>query len=307
MDIVLWQERFGEYLRMRNMSPLTVKAYTAELAHFLTFLQRQSLESLSGLTRLHLQGYQTELFYHEFRGSRISPNTQATRLAAVLSFVHFLVAQDYLLLDVSVGLELPKSVRGLPRTILSEPETLRLLEAPDTATTLGLRDRAIMEVLYGTAIRNAELRALTLGQVDQGRRLLHIEHGKGDKARMVPLGEEAEVWLEEYLCKARPLLARAKSPHHVVFLTRSGLSFGSANLAEMVLRWAKKAGLEKHVTPHSLRHSCATHMLRRGANLRYLQQLLGHANANTTEGYTRVEISDLRKVITRCHPRERKP
>ena len=289
------------------MSPATVSAYTAELAPFLDSLRRQSLQSLAGLTRAHLQSYQTELFYHEFRGRKITPSTQATRLGAVRSFVRFLVRHDYLLLDVSAGLELPKVPQSLPRTILSEPETLRLLEAPDVETTLGLRDRAILEVLYGTAIRNSELRMLGLGQIDTGRRLLHIEHGKGDKARMVPLGEEAEIWLEEYLRKSRPQLARSSSPPQLVFLTSRGLRFDKGGLSQVILRWAKKAGLEKHVTPHALRHSCATHMLRRGANLRYIQELLGHSNVDTTEGYTRVEISDLRKVLARCHPREKKP
>jgi integrase/recombinase XerD len=120
----------------------------------------------------------------------------------------------------------------------------------------------------------------------------------------VPLGEEAEIWLEEYLNKARPLLARSISPPQVIFLTWRGCRFGCSAVGGLVHRWAKKAGLEKNVTPHCLRHSCATHMLRRGANLRYLQQLLGHAYVDTTEGYTRVEISDLHKVLLRCHPRE---
>ena len=305
MEVMLWQNRFREYLQMRNLAASTVLAYTREVRPFLELMTTCGLASVAGLTRTHLEEYRTELFYQEYRGRRLTLKTQSARLNAVRCFVRFLVRQEYLLVDVAAGLDLPKVPRSLPRTVLSEPEALRLLERPELGTTLGLRDRAILEILYGTAIRNAELRLLTLGQLDWARKLLQI-HGKGDKMRLVPLGEEAEIWLEEYLAKARPLLARAGSPP-LVFLSSRGKKLTSACLSARVLCWARQSGLTKHVTPHCLRHSCATHMLRRGANLRYLQELLGHSQAQTTELYTRVELSDLRKVLLRCHPRERKP
>jgi integrase/recombinase XerD len=192
----------------------------------------------------------------------------------------------------------------IPRTILSERETLRLLEAPPVDSELGVRDRAILEVLYGTGLRNTELCQLNLDELDFARHLLRVSHGKGDKPRLVPLGEEAEIWLQEYLLKVRPRLLRNANDHQV-FLGSRGCPLTRARLATLVSRWARRAGLQKHTTPHTLRHSCATHMLAHGADLRYIQAMLGHSSPETTQRYTRVEISDLRKVILRCHPRER--
>jgi integrase/recombinase XerD len=167
-----------------------------------------------------------------------------------------------------------------------------------------VRDRTILELLYGSAIRNTELCELHLDHLDFARHLLRVDCGKGNKPRLVPLGEEAEAWLQEYLLSIRPQLLR-KASSQEVFLSNRGRPFTRGPLAFLVAHWARKAGLVKHITPHILRHSCATHMLRHGADLRYIQAMLGHSSPQTTQIYTRVEISDLRKVILRCHPRER--
>lgn len=154
-----------------------------------------------------------------------------------------------------------------------------------------------------SAIRNTELRLLEVDHVDLARLQLRVEHGKGRKGRMVPLGEPAAQWLQTYLRDGRPWLMREPFPT-TLFLNSLGRVLSREALAEMVREHAQKAGLRGKVTPHTLRHCCATHMLARRAGLRHLQQLLGHASADTTKRYTRVEISDLREVHQRCHPRE---
>ena len=166
-------------------------------------------------------------------------------------------------------------------------------------------DRALLEVLYGTALRNGEVCSLTLDQVDLAQHLVRLQKGKGNKGRVVPLGQEAQVWLELYLEKVRPGLLRNPALTFL-FLDRWGhKALLRATVSKIVRDLGRRAELGKVVTPHILRHSCATHMLRRGAGLRQIQRLLGHEQLSSTEHYTRVEVSDLRRLLTRCHPRER--
>jgi integrase/recombinase XerD len=305
LDLELWQGRFQEYQELRSSSPRTVATYTAELKPFFGFLRAQGVKSLGALTRELIEDYRTHLFYLRFRGKTLALSSQRVRLQAVKCFLRFLQRKRYLLLDYGSSVELPKAPRTLPRVILTEPEILELLRAPDLTTPAGVRDRTILEVLYGTAIRNSELRDLRLDEADLVRKELRIENGKGNKSRVLPLGDEAAAWLEEYLARVRPILLRS-SDEQLVFLTMRGTPFTRTELAELVQRQAKTAGLTKKVNPHSLRHTCATHMLRHGAGLRHLQQMLGHSSPETTQRYTQVEISDLRKVVEKCHPRERK-
>lgn len=304
LDIDLWVRRFEEELTALNYSPRSIQSYVIESRRFLRFVAQQGLPEISGLTRQHLYAYRNSLCTElSRRGRKLKAATQAFRLTAVLAFVRALVRHDYLLVDISCGFELPRRNAGLPRVILSESETVRLLESPNLNWVTGLRDRAVMEVLYATGIRNSELRGLDLPDLDPAEKLVLIRNGKGGKSRRVPMGEEAWIWVEEYLTQVRPQLL-LDAHEQALFLGRFGRRIAQQDLTVTVARWARRAGLEKRVTPHCLRHSCATHMLRRGANLRHLQVLLGHDNVSTTQIYTRVELSDLRKVLKRCHPRE---
>lgn len=306
MDPELWRQRFAQDPYSLTLARHTLVRYHYEIPYLLASLTRQGLESLAGLTQAHLQQYWLEVYSaRSRRGKPLTPATIQTRLGAAVGFVKFLVRNDYLLLDVSVNMKFPKQATTLPRAVLSESETLRLLNGPNPEEVLGLRDRAILELLYGSAIRNSELRCLQLGDIDWARHLLRIVQGKGRKDRWVPLGEEAEIWLEEYLRKSRPQLVRSNVSGETVFLAHRGRQLMISDLAALVSRWARKVSLDKHITPHCLRHSCATHMLRRGAGLRQLQVLLGHESLKTTQAYTRVELSDLRKTLSKYHPRER--
>lgn len=303
MDAQLWQDRFAQHLQARNYSERTIEAYCSDLRCFLRFLGDQNVDSISSLTQGLLEEFRLWLFYLRPKGKPLSVATQAGRLGAVRQFVRFLVRQDYLMMDVSANLDLPRRPQTLPRTLLSERETVQLLESPPTDNPLGIRDRTVLEVLYATGLRNSELATLQLEELDWEHHCIRLRRGKGGKSRVVPLGEEAEIWLAEYLERARPAFLRSATQHTLLLNTR-GKALTRETLSEVVTRWARKAGLQKAVTPHVLRHCCATHMLKRGAELRYLQAMLGHASVNTTERYTQIEVSDLRKVVLRCHPRE---
>lgn len=304
VELRTWQARFRDYLSIvKGWSPSTVDVYSRELKPFFAFLDDHDVTSVSGITRKSLEDYRGYLYRLKPRGKNLTLSTQGVRLAAVKQFARFLYREQYLLVDVAAGVELPRRAQRLPRVILSEREALQLLEAPDPKRAVGLRDRAMLEVFYVTGMRNSELRALLPGDFDWARRVVYIQKGKGDKPRVVPLGEEAEVWVLEYLEKARPRLL-GDSQASEVFIGANGKPLGRQYLALIVRQYARLAGLQKTVTPHVLRHSCATHLLRRGAGIRQLQTLLGHSHLDTTQIYTRVEVSDLAKVIEKFHPRE---
>jgi integrase/recombinase XerD len=250
-----------------------------------------------------MEGYRTHLFYAEHKGRRLAFQTQSHRLSAVKGFTRFLFRQRYLLHDPGASVELPKVERGLPRSLLSETEVDLLLSTPDVTDVLGLRNRAMMEVFYSTAMRNAELRALQLDAVDLVEGQALIRRGKGGKGRVVPLGHSAIQWVQTYLQDSRPFLVR-RADERTLFLSHRGGPLQKGPLAHIVRVLAEEAGLDKPVGPHTLRHACATHMLARGAGLRHLQELLGHSSPATTQRYTRVEISDLRRIHQRFHPRE---
>ena len=181
---------------------------------------------------------------------------------------------------------------------------LAILEAPSGDTPLELRDRAILEVLYSTGLRNMELRNLTLFDADLKGGLLRIRDGKRKKERIVPLGECAVRHLRRYLRNGRPHLAQSSS-QTLLFVSKNGRQITSANLIWIVKKYLKRTKIGKEITPHSFRHSCATHMLKGKADLRHIQELLGHASVQTTQIYTKVELSNLKEVHRRCHPRQK--
>jgi integrase/recombinase XerD len=187
---------------------------------------------------------------------------------------------------------------------LSVKEAQALMVAPDSNTPTGTRDRAILELLYSTGMRNTELRCLKLSDVDSRRGEVRISFGKGRKTRIVPIGEVAAHFLALYLDNARSHLVR-RVDEELLFVSWRGRKLSKGSLTEVVHRYAVKAKIAKKVTCHTLRHSCATHMLRGKADLRYIQEMLGHGSLSTTQIYTKVELSDLKRVHRECHPRNR--
>jgi len=299
--------RFVERMRVGGFSERTLGAYGSQLGFFLAYLGEETdVEQVTGVLPEVLHAYQTHLYsFTDAQDRALSISTQAARLSAVRSFFRFLVKEDVLLYDPAAGLVLPKRKGILPRSVLTRKEMERLLAAPDTTTPLGLRDRAMLEVLYSTGIRNAELRALTVYDLDLDQGLLRVNEGKNAKDRVVPLGEVACRWLREYLDEARPkLLRRAGEP--TVFLSKSGRKLWPLGVLYPLRKYAQACGLERNVTAHTLRHTFATHLLAGRADIRHIQLMLGHASVATTQIYTRVEVTDLKAVHRRCHPREKR-
>jgi integrase/recombinase XerD len=285
-------------------SPLTVVRYLAGVRTFLAWLEEHHL-SLASLRTEDVLAYQSALFaLRQKNGRPLGLSTQHARVIAVKNFSRFLYRRHFLLHDPAASVELPRRDKRLPRTILTRSEAQRILDAPAGKAPPDLRDRAALEALYATGIRVGELGSLTLYDVDTEERTLRVVLGKGRKDRYLPLTASAAAAIEAYLVKARArLLCGRKSS--LLFLANHGGKLLASTMGEIILRRAKEAKVKKHVTPHTFRHTVATHLLRGGADIRHIQVLLGHASLATTELYTRVVLSDLRQVIQRAHPRGR--
>ena len=306
MDFELWKQRFRDWLEARFESKDTHRNYSYGLLPFLEFVQRHGAASWTEVNRDWIEEYRSQLFMarNARTGKPWATGTRVARLLAVKVFFKFLVREGYLMASPASLLELPKVHKALP-AVVTEAEMLQILEVPNVRTRAGIRDRALLELLYGTGARNQELVSMKLGDLDLAQRLLRLPKGKGNKPRVLPLGQEAHYWLERYLAEVRP--AWLRNPKlEAVFLDRWGHNaLSRTGLSRLIRETAEQLDLGKRVTPHILRHSCATHMLKRGAGLRQIQEMLGHSQLTSTEHYTRVDVTDLRKVINRCHPRER--
>ena len=299
--------KYLEHLKAKGYAARTVEAIEAHLRFFFEYLDRETkTRDLAELAQEDLAAYQNWLYFCEgSRGKKsvpLSVATQLMRLSALMGFFKYLFKQGVIFSDPAASLEQPKRRKTLPRGILTGKQVLALMGAPGTETPLGLRDRAILELLYATGMRNEELRSLKISDVDREMGQIRVT-GKGMKDRVVPAGRIAMNWLALYLEKARPALANG-TDRGLLFITKNGRKIIGLNLIDLVRKYAKKAGLPDTITPHALRHTCATHLLQAGADIRVIQVLLGHSSLSTTEIYTHVDITDLKKVHRACHPRE---
>jgi integrase/recombinase XerD len=280
----------------------TAVEYVHRLRYFLAWLLERGIE-LHDVRAEDLSAYQAYLYQkRKPNGEPYSMGAQVNHLYAIKHFFHFLARRGYVLHDPSASLRMPRMEQRLPRVILSVREARKILSAPEGDRPLALRDRAILETIYATGIRAGELRKLKVEDVDTEDRLLRVVMGKWRKDRNLPLTRSAAQAIESYLALGRPkLLGRVKEPW--LFLGDRGGWIFCAVLSRVLQRYADQAGVEKHVTCHTFRHSVATHLLKGGADIRHIQSLLGHASLGTTERYTRVEVSDLKRVLERSHPR----
>ena len=251
------------------------------------------------VTEAHLAAYARTLAEHTTRtGRRLAPASRAAALSVVRRFCAWLEVRGVVLRNPARILSLPKST-SLPRGILSITQARRLMAAPFPGSVIGQRDRAILELLYGTGLRLGEAARTDVTDLDLRSGLLLVRNGKGRKDRIVPICGSAATALDLYLRESRPeLVARIDA---ALFLSRDGARLGAPGLRVRVKSYGRRIGVT--LTPHALRHSCATHLLRGGADLRHVQALLGHQRLTTTALYTRVATRDLRAVVARCHPR----
>ena len=218
-----------------------------------------------------------------------------------------LIEQDY-----SALVTMPKKKRSIPRNVPGEKDMIALLESiqpvartePNRSNPLTLRDRALFELLYATGLRSEEVRTALLENFDRMEKTLFVT-GKGAKDRIVPVGDWVMPYLLEYLEVGRPRLINARDPSPLLFVTKNGRMINPGNLGDLLRKYVKKAGLDMRITPHTIRHACATHLLKGGADIRYVQELLGHSDLSSTQIYTKIDISFLKQAHKKYHPRER--
>ena len=303
LEVIL--EQYYEWLKVHGYRKETVQGYKKCLKKFYEYIKAQDQVSmLEHITPKVVYAFQSDLFHHEdTQGKRFSMSTQLGILSTLRGFFKYLYDSGRLSYDPSSVIKMPKRGQYLPY-VPSLEEVAKLLSSVDTSTPLGYRDRVIMEILYATGIRAGELCALCLYDIDLDQHQMNIREGKGGKERIVPLGEIAGRYLEEYLAAIRPELVHGPGIDEV-FLSKNGKALLKTDMSQMIRKYRDQAGIEGDLTPHSLRHACASHLLKSGCDIRYIQQLLGHASLSTTQRYTKVEISDLKTVHARCHPRER--
>ena len=295
VDFPVYLQPFLDSLWLESgLSKNTVEAYQRDLLAFAAWLNQDDI-TLSTATRDDILRYQ---------GVRLRENRKARSEARLLSslrrFYRYLCREEIRESDPTTQIESPRLGRPLPEG-LTEQEVEKLLEQPDIEQNLGLRDRTMLEVLYATGLRVSELVTLTIEQLNMRQGLIRCV-GKGNKERLVPLGEVALDWLQQYLLEARPLLLLGHVSEDL-FPTRRGKSMTRQAFWYLIKRYAQQAEIEKHLSPHTLRHAFATHLLNHGADLRVVQLLLGHSDLSTTQIYTHVARERLKSLHADHHPR----
>jgi integrase/recombinase XerD len=295
-------EVYLDALRARQYSDGTLATRATGLRAFAEWCEARGIVRPDEVTRPVVEQYQRWLFHHRRESGRPwSVTTQLGRLSAVRGFFGWLAKTNRIAFNPASDLDLPRRPQRLPRDELTAEEAERVLAQPDTRTALGLRDRAILEMLYTTGARRGELVGLDLGDLDAGRGLAMIREGKGRKDRMVPVGDRALAWVAKYLREARPSLT-SESTRGPLFVTETGERLSTSWLTDLVRTYVERSGVAKVGACHLFRHTCATLMLEGGADIRFIQQLLGHAELSTTEIYTRVSIVKLKEIHRATHP-----
>jgi integrase/recombinase XerD len=278
-----------------GLSRNTLESYRRDISQFAAWLGAERGAELPAARHDDVLGYLAARVC-----GRARPSTTGRQLSSLRRFYQFALRQGKIDADPTLKVDAPKRPRNLPKT-LTEADVENLLAAPDTATALGVRDRTMLEMLYASGLRVSELVGLKLAQVSRDMGVVRVL-GKGSKERLVPLGEEALAWIGRYLADARPLLLNRRTTN-ALFVTRRGEAMTRQAFWYLMRRYCVRAGVTKAVSPHTLRHAFATHLLNHGADLRVVQLLLGHADISTTQIYTHVARERLKQLHAKHHPR----
>lgn len=293
---------FGEWMRVKGFSENTVIGRLDSLRYFFTWADIRGIRQPREVTKPVLERYQRYLYhYRKINGEPLSFQTQNARLSHVRNFFRWLARGNYILSNPASDLDLPRMEKRLPRSFFTAAEADAVINQANLATPLGIRDRAILETFYSTGIRRSELARLKVFDIDSERGTVLIRDGKGKKDRMVPIGDRALHWIGKYLREVRPMLA-IQPDEGFVFLTKDGLSITLDFLTIMVKRYVEAARIRKRGSCHIFRHTMATLMLEGGADIRFIQQMLGHNRLESTEIYTQVSLRKLRAVFLTTHP-----
>lgn len=295
-----WQELLQKYLRSisleKGFSNNTVFSYENDLKRYIQFLNDQKIRQVEQITSSKIQDYS------EFLSKQgLSVTTIARNFSAIRGFHKFLIEENQTKKNPTEFLETPHLSRKLPE-ILSVDDISKLMNSPDIESPNGIRDRAILECLYGCGLRVSELIDLKIEQLFIDEEMLRI-FGKGNKERIVPMGKEALHWLKLYLARVRPVLSRGMTSRNIIFLNRFGKQFSRMGLWKIVQKHVRQANISQRVYPHIFRHSFATHLLENGADLRAVQEMLGHVDISTTQIYTHLSKQYIREVYKEFHPR----
>ena len=289
-------QEFLNYIAVeRGLAKNTIEAYARDLRQFDVYLQNTDIRNAEQVTAKTIVNYLKVLHQINMGAASVS-----RKLAAIKSFFHYAMRERRVRIDPSVTIDSPKLPQRLPK-VLSAAEITQLLEQPGAVDPPGLRDRAMLEMLYATGVRVSELVSLTLLDLNLDMGYIRC-FGKGSKERIVPLGDTAKSVLTKYLERGRPHIVK-KAAENTLFLNQQGRKMTRQGFWLIIRAAAKRAGIEKTVTPHMLRHSFATHLLDNGADLRAVQEMLGHADITTTQIYTHVSRSRLKDVYNKTHPR----
>jgi len=279
----------------RNLSPLTLDAYERDVGRYLSFLLAQNVSSLDNISQMHIREYIRSL-----NASGLSPSSIARSISSIKTYHKYLSAENLVKKNPTLVLSSPKIPRKLPN-VLSVVDVEAIIEAIEPDSQFGIRDRTIIEILYSCGLRVSEICDLKIANLFLDDDLIRVM-GKGSKERLIPIGGKANQDLNKYLKHSRPILSR-KTDSSEVFLSRNGKPLTRAMINKILKKWQKVAGIKKHVSPHTLRHSFATHLLEGGADLRFVQALLGHTDISTTQIYTHLDKHTIKQVYKTHHPR----
>jgi integrase/recombinase XerD len=294
--------RYLEWLQVHNYAAPTVQNRQSYLGVFVAWCAERGLVSPKEITKPILERYQRSLYIHrKGNGDPLTFRAQHARLVPVRAFFKWLARQNYLLYNPASELELPRLEHRLPKHVLTATEVEQVMAQPDTSEPMGLRDRAILETFYSTGMRRSELMALSVFDLDRERGTVMIRLGKGKKDRMIPIGERALRWIDRYQTRVRPELVIGRG-NATLFLTQAGEAFTPDRLTQLVRGCVEAANTGKSGSCHLLRHTMATLMLENGADIRYIQAMLGHAELSTTQIYTQVSIRKLKEIHSATHP-----
>jgi integrase/recombinase XerD len=298
----LYRSAYLEWMGVISMSAHTVRCHDSGLLKFIAWCDERGLTQPQEITLPMIERYQKHLYhYRKSNGQALSLGSQIAALKPIRPWFKWLTRNRYIGMNPASELVLPKKPSSLPRSILSLAEIENILNQCDVGTPLGMRNRAMFEVLYSSGIRRMEAVQLKLWDIDIERGTLMVRHGKGNKDRLLPLGERACAWLRRYIEDVRPLL-ESGNDDGILFLYELGGAIPPDRLSDLVKRHMQNAGVPYVGACHLFRHACATHMLEGGADIRFIQEMLGHVCLDTTQIYTRVSIDKLKAIHTATHP-----
>lgn len=293
-----------EHLRALNYSHETVKGIRKALRYFIRFMDSIDVKNASEVLKKHLQAYQTHLYRHKTaKGLPLKPRVQNRRIAAVKGFIKHLSGNGQMLESLLGAMDYLKEPSMLPSSVMNHSQVKKILTRIDTSTQSGYRDRTMLELMYSCGIRAGEIVGLNLSSVDFRNQTLTV-FGKGSKQRVVPIGKTALKYLETYVKGIRSFMLRG-SPTNALFINHYGRRLLYGSLLRIVHQYFDKASADMIITPHTFRRSCATELIRNGANLYHVKDLLGHEDLQSLKAYTKLTINDLKATHAKFHPREK--